>query len=84
MCRGLEKALDAMEAERVVSASGVRRSSSNLSQRDVRRVLMRDRRALAWRSLLLPEKDVLTVFTAVCKVGLAEPDCASCTWLWCH
>ncbi|KAK9788000.1 hypothetical protein WJX73_004027 [Symbiochloris irregularis] len=73
--KGLEKALDAMEAERVTHshvAAQMRRSSSGMSQKDVRRVLMRDRRALAWRSLLLPEKDVLTVFSAVCKMAARD------------
>ena len=35
---------------------------------DVRRVLMREKRLSAWRHLKVPERDVLTVFAAVCKV----------------
>ena len=30
--------------------------------------MMREKRAAAWRALQPAEKDVLTVFTAVCKV----------------
>ena len=38
------------------------------SPRDVRRVMMRGRKAAAWRHLTLPERDALTVLTAICKV----------------
>ena len=71
--RGLERALDALEAERAAKQMPARRSTSE-KESDVRRVLMRDKRAAAWRALLPAERDVLTVFTAVCKVLLvSEP-----------
>ena len=38
-------------------------------ERDVRRVLMREQRASAWRHLFLPERDGLTVLSAICKAG---------------
>ena len=72
--RGLEKALDAMEAERNADLAkaakpGERSSESGEGkERDVRRVLMRERRAAAWRHLHVLERDVLTVLSAICKV----------------
>ena len=36
--------------------------------RDVRRVVMRERRAAAWRNLHVLERDVIIVFSALCKV----------------
>ena len=36
--------------------------------RDVRRVMMRERRAAAWRHLNVLERDVIIVFSALCKV----------------
>ena len=78
MRRGLEKALDQIEAERGQSAEaaihaqrsakGLPRSDSIEKERDVRRVVMRERRQAAWRHLTLPERDVLTVLSAICKV----------------
>jgi hypothetical protein len=37
--------------------------------RDVRRVVMRERRAAAWRNLHVLERDVIIVFSALCKVA---------------
>ncbi len=70
-CRGLEKALDQMEVERAQSQASAKPSTAkgdDPKERDVRRVLMRERRAAAWRHLTTSERDVLTVLTAVCKV----------------
>ncbi len=75
-CRGLEKALDQMEVERAQSQAASKPPSTKVEdakERDVRRVLMRERRAAAWRHLTTSERDVLTVLTAVCKV----PTCSS-------
>jgi hypothetical protein len=38
------------------------------SPKDLRRIMMRGRKVAAWRRLRLPERDVLTVLTAICKV----------------
>lgn len=38
------------------------------SPKDVRKVMMRGRKVAAWKRLRLPERDVLTVLTAICKV----------------
>lgn len=38
---------------------------------------MREKRALAWRHLSLNERDVLTVLSAVCKVGDWPPKCTT-------
>ncbi len=38
------------------------------SPRDMRRIMMRGRKVAAWRRLSLPERDVLTVVGAICKV----------------
>jgi hypothetical protein len=65
MCRGLEKVLDQIEAERPAGPAG---AGGEGADRDVRRVLMREKRAQAWRHLTLAERDVLTVLTAICKV----------------
>lgn len=83
LCRGLEKALDQIEAERGQSAEaaihaqrsakGLPRSDSIEKERDVRRVVMRERRQAAWRHLTLPERDVLTVLSAICKVQSSSP-----------
>ena len=67
--RGLEKVLDALEADRAASKQMTPRRTSSEKEADVRRVLMREKRAAAWRALQPAEKDVLTVFTAVCKVS---------------
>lgn len=40
------------------------------SPRDMRKVMMRGRKVAAWRRLSLPERDVLTVLSAICKVCL--------------
>ena len=82
-CRGLEKALDQIEAERGESteaaiqlerqAQGLARSDSAEKERDVRRVVMREKRQAAWRHLSLTERDMLTVLSAVCKVPSPAP-----------
>jgi hypothetical protein len=74
--RGLEQALDQMEAERADKAGAADAAAAAAgglpdaapSPRDVRRVMMRGRKAAAWRHLTLPERDALTVLTAICKV----------------
>lgn len=38
--------------------------------RDVRRVVMRERRAAAWRHLNVLERDVIIVVSALCKVPI--------------
>ena len=45
------------------------RLQEQASPRDVRRIMMRGRKVAAWRRLTLPERDVLTCLTAICKVG---------------
>ena len=47
------------------------------SPRDVRRIMMRGRKVAAWRRLTLPERDVLTCLTAICKVWTAKGPCLS-------
>ena len=53
--------------EQDTSASGSERQHA-ATPRDVRRVLMRERRAAAWRHLNVLERDVIIVFSALCKV----------------
>ncbi len=67
--RGLEKALDRMEvgAEQAVAPAANGRQHA-ATPRDVRRVVMRERRAAAWRNLHVLERDVIIVFSALCKV----------------
>ena len=68
--RGLEQAMDQMEAERAAklgAAGGVAAPDAAPSPRDTRKVMMRGRKAAAWRHLTLPERDALTVLTAICK-----------------
>jgi len=76
--RGLEKALDQIEAERGQTSEaaleaerslrGLTPNDSAKKERDVRRVVMREKRQTAWRRLSLNERDVLTVLSAICKV----------------
>ena len=73
MHRGLEQALDQMEAERAAKAGAgapgeAAAPDAAPSPRDTRKVMMRGRKAAAWRHLTLPERDALTVLTAICKV----------------
>lgn len=63
-----QKAEDAIEAEKC--AQGLGRSDSVERERDVRRVIMREKRSTAWRHLNLNERDVLTSLSAICKVRL--------------
>ncbi|KAK9904753.1 hypothetical protein WJX75_001787 [Coccomyxa subellipsoidea] len=77
--RGLEKALDQIEAERnakagedaaaIAKAAG---TEVEASPRDMRKVMMRGRKVAAWRRLSLPERDVLTVLSAICKMAARE------------
>ena len=77
-CRGLEKAMDQLEAERgqkaeqdlqaTRQAQGIMRTDSAEKDKDVRRVIMREKRSSAWRHLNLNERDVLTALSAICKV----------------
>lgn len=70
--RGLEKALDQMQAERGQQAEqaalGSGSNDESVADQDVRRVVMREKRQAAWRHLSLNERDVLTVLSAICKV----------------
>ena len=77
MRRGIERALDQIEAERGERAEAALGSgaeseplprSESAKKEDTRRSVMREKRALAWRHLSLNERDVLTVLSAVCKV----------------
>ncbi|KAK9804748.1 hypothetical protein WJX72_003264 [[Myrmecia] bisecta] len=70
--RGLEKALDQMEAERSGADVAKAKAGGEDKERDVRRVLMRERRANAWRHLNVLERDVLTVLAAICKMAARE------------
>ena len=70
--RGLEQALDQMEAERAAKSGAgapgeAAAPDAAPSPRDTRKVMMRGRKAAAWRHLTLPERDALTVLTAICK-----------------
>lgn len=70
--RGLEQALDQMEAERAAQSGAAAPGEAAApdaapSPRDTRKVMMRGRKAAAWRHLTLPERDALTVLTAICK-----------------
>ena len=66
-CRGLEKALDHYSHPNA-SAAVSEASGGDETGRDARRSLMREKRKKALKHLSLPEKDVLTVLSAVCKV----------------
>ena len=72
--RGLERALDQLDAA-LEADGGSTRSTADpdggapvATPRDVRRSLMHERRAAAWRHLNVVERDVLIVVTALCKV----------------
>lgn len=82
-CRGLEQALDQMEAERAAKSSTSAAAGplsggefqvpdAAPSPRDTRKVMMKGRKAAAWRHLTLPERDALTVLTAICKARPAR------------
>ncbi|BDA49435.1 probable Brefeldin A-inhibited guanine nucleotide-exchange protein [Coccomyxa sp. Obi] len=77
--RGLEKALDQIEAERNAKAGEEAAAMAKAagteveaSPRDMRRIMMRGRKVAAWRRLSLPERDVLTVLGAICKMAARE------------
>ena len=57
-----------MQAKHSLGSSILQVDSREGEDSDVRRVLMREKRLSAWRHLRVPERDVLTVFAAVCKV----------------
>lgn len=61
-----QKTEDALQAEK--EAQGMARTNSAERDRDVRRVIMREKRSSAWRGLSLNERDVLTSLSAICKV----------------
>lgn len=46
--------------------------------KDVRRVMMRERRAAAWKHLNVMERDVVMVMSALCKVS-SSCTCEDCT-----
>ena len=52
----------------VAPANGGNGRQHAATPRDVRRVVMRERRAAAWRNLHVLERDVIIVFSALCKV----------------
>lgn len=65
----MEKALDHMEVGLEQStAVNEREPPFAATPRDVRRVVMRERRAAAWRHLNVLERDVIIVVSALCKV----------------
>lgn len=66
-----EKAEQAIQARK--EAQGIFRSDSAEREKDVRRVIMREKRSAAWRHLTLNERDVLTSLSAICKVPPARP-----------
>ena len=71
-CRGLEQALDhygqSAPASRAAAESEAGAGGGEEAGKEGRRNLMREKRKQAWKQLTLPEKDVLTVLAAVCKV----------------
>ncbi|KAL0043362.1 hypothetical protein WJX79_002614 [Trebouxia sp. C0005] len=69
--RGLEKALDHY-SQPTASASASEAAGSNEKGKDARRNLMRERRKKALKNLSVPERDVLTVLSAVCKMAARE------------
>ncbi|DBA73285.1 hypothetical protein WJX77_003623 [Trebouxia sp. C0004] len=69
--RGLEKALDHYsQPAALTSASDA--VGSDEKGKDARRNLMRERRKKALKNLSMPERDVLTVLSAVCKMAARE------------
>ncbi len=72
VCRGLEKALDHY-SQPTASASASEAAGSDEKGKDARRNLMRERRKKALKNLSVPERDVLTVLSAVCKVSMSVP-----------
>lgn len=78
-CRGIERALDQIEAERgqqteaALNTGPALPRSDSAKKEEVKRSVMREKRALAWKHLSLNERDVLTVLSAVCKACLFHP-----------
>lgn len=72
VCRGLEKALDHY-SQPTASTSASEAAGSDEKGKDARRNLMRERRKKALKNLSVPERDVLTVLSAVCKVSVSVP-----------
>lgn len=75
--RGIERALDQIEAERgqrTEAALGAEQPglprTDSAKKEEVQRSVMREKRSLAWKHLSINERDVLTVLSAVCKVGV--------------
>ena len=72
-CRGIERALDQIEAERgqqteaALNTGPALPRSDSAKKEEVKRSVMREKRASAWKHLSLNERDVLTVLSAVCK-----------------
>ncbi len=86
--RGIERALDQIEAERGQQAEAALNTgpalprSDSAKKEEVKRSVMREKRALAWKHLSLNERDVLTVLSAVCKASLSASayDCKPAIW----
>ena len=68
LCRGLEKALDHY-SQPPASAAAAEAGGADEKGKDARRNLMREKRKKALKHLSVPERDVLTVLSAVCKVA---------------
>ena len=52
---------------RMLTSAALRTCKVEASPRDMRRVMMRGRKVAAWKRLSVPERDVLTVLSAICK-----------------
>lgn len=69
--RGLEKALDHY-SQPPAAASAAEAGGGDEKGKDARRNLMREKRKKALKHLSVPERDVLTVLSAVCKMAARE------------
>lgn len=70
-CRGLEQALDSYGQSAPASKAAEHEATSgggDEAGKEARRTFMREKRKHAWKQLTVPERDVLTVLAAVCKV----------------
>ena len=75
--RGLEQALDhygqTAPASRAAAESEAAGGGGDEAGKEARRTFMREKRKHAWKQLTVPERDVLTVLAAVCKVSHTLP-----------
>ena len=74
ICRGLEQALDQYgqsgSAPKTANEQDAAASEADALAMHFCASSMREKRKTAWKQLTVPERDVLTVLAAVCKVSM--------------